>query len=217
MRSFIQRHLDPATRVGEVLFGLIMALGITGAVRIGLEQADNRELFVAVLGCNLAWGIVDGVMFAMLALFERGRKVRIVRNVLEAASEEEALRQIGREFDDRLEPVTSSEERRQIYCWILELAQRSGLERVTIRSADILGGIAVALIILLATCPVLVPFLVFANATVATRVSSLTALALLFWLGCWWGRAVGANPFRAGACITGVGVTLVLITIALGG
>jgi len=34
MRSFIQRHLNPADRLGEILFGRIMALGFTSAVRL---------------------------------------------------------------------------------------------------------------------------------------------------------------------------------------
>src|SRR5436305_11043806 len=86
MRAFIQRHLDPSTRLGEAMFGLIMALGITGAVRISSAESTNRELFVAILGCNLAWGVVDGVMFALLALFERARKYRIVKEALNSPS-----------------------------------------------------------------------------------------------------------------------------------
>ena len=32
MRDFLRHALDPVDRLGEVLFGLIMALGFTGAV-----------------------------------------------------------------------------------------------------------------------------------------------------------------------------------------
>ena len=47
MRAFLRHALDPADRLGEILFGLIMALGFTGAVRLGREEADNHALFVA--------------------------------------------------------------------------------------------------------------------------------------------------------------------------
>ena len=90
MRAFIRRYLDPADRLGEILFGLIMALGFTGAVRLGHEAADNRALFIGIFGCNLAWAIVDGVMYVLTALFERGRKARLVREVLRAPTEEAA-------------------------------------------------------------------------------------------------------------------------------
>ncbi|MGD9764853.1 MAG: hypothetical protein AB7V27_14155 [Candidatus Binatia bacterium] len=103
MLAFIRRYLDPAGRLGEILFGLIMALGFTGAVRLGLDEADNRALFIGILGCNLAWAIVDGVMYVLTELFERGRKARLARDVRAAPNEAAALQLIGNEFDDRLE------------------------------------------------------------------------------------------------------------------
>jgi hypothetical protein len=38
---FVQRHLDPANRLGEILFGLIMALSIT--LTAGLSAADGPQ------------------------------------------------------------------------------------------------------------------------------------------------------------------------------
>src|SRR5436190_12724381 len=101
MRAFLRHALDPADRLGEILFGLIMALGFTGAVRLGREEADNRALFVGILGCNIAWGIVDGVMYALGEWFERGRKARLTRHLLSAATEDEALVHLAKELDGR--------------------------------------------------------------------------------------------------------------------
>src|SRR5687768_3018362 len=100
MRSFIQRHLEPADRLGEMMFGLIMALGFTAAVQFGNESPDSSELFAAILSCNLAWAVVDGVMFAMLALFERGRKTRVIHAVQDAPTDEAALERIDLELGD---------------------------------------------------------------------------------------------------------------------
>ncbi len=217
MRAFIKKHLDPATRIGECLFGLIMALGITGAVRLGAQDISSGQLFVDVLGCNLAWGVVDGVMYVMLSLFERGRKARIANCIVTARDDDAAIEFIHAELGDRLEPLTSAEERAQIYRWVLELTRRAKLDQPRIRRADILGGFAVGVLVLLATFPILVPFILFSNVTVAVRVSNCIALAMLLWLGFWWARAVGANPYRISAGVTGVGLILVLITIVLGG
>ncbi|MCE9588967.1 MAG: hypothetical protein K8S99_00400, partial [Planctomycetes bacterium] len=63
---------------------------------------------------------------------------------------------------------------------------------------DVLGGAAVGLLIVIATVPVVIPFLLFRNADVAVRVSELMAIGLLFWIGCWWGREVGSSPLRIG-------------------
>ena len=217
MRAFIQRYLDPADRLGEVLFGLIMALGFTGAVRLGHEEADNRALFIGIFGCNLAWAIVDGVMYVLTALFERGRKARLVREVLRAPSEEAALQRIGQELDGPLMELTTAQERGQLHRWILAILRREQPATLRLHREDLLGGVAVALVIVLATFPVVVPYLVVSKPNLAVRLSHLIALTLLFLLGAWWGRVVGGRSIRIATGLTLLGLTLVLITIALGG
>ena len=217
MRAFIRRHLDPAARLGEVLFGLIMALGITGAVLLGREEADNHALFVGIFGCNLAWAVVDGVMYVLTALFERARKARLARDVLGASTEDAALRQIGRELDGPLMAVTTPEERVQLHRSVLAVLRRGELEAPRVHRDDLLGGVAVALLIVLATFPIIVPYLVVPDPNVAVRVSNAIALTLLFLLGVRWGQIVGGRPVRIGAGLTLIGLVLVLVTIVLGG
>jgi len=217
MFQFFYRHLDAATRLGEILFGLIMALGISGAVRLGVERVSNQELFISILGCNVAWGIVDGVMYVMLAMFERGRKARVIRAVQKAESEERALAEIAGEFDDRLESLTERGERERMYREILRFARRLHPEELRVQREDLIGGAAVALIILVATLPVVIPYLLVSNTHRAITISNLVALSQMFALGYFWGRAAGANPFWFGLGISGVGGFLVLVTIVLGG
>ena len=217
MLPFIRRHLDPAARLGEALFGLIMALGFTGAVRLGEEEANNRALFIGILGCNLAWAIVDGVMYVLTALVERGRKLRLVREVLSAPTDEAALQQIGRELDGPLMTLTTPQERLQLHGWVLEILRRGGSEEARVERQDLLGGLAASLLVLLATFPVVVPFLVIPDPNLATRISNLIGLVLLFLLGVRWGQIVGGRSIRIATGLTLVGVVLVLITIVLGG
>src|SRR5262245_47041518 len=217
MRAFIDRHLDPSDQLGEILFGLIMALGFTGAVHLGREQADNYTLFVGILGCNLAWAIVDGVMYTLCAYFDRGRMARMVRDMLTAPTEAEALKLIAVEMGERLDGVTTAEQREQICRWALQNLRVQQPEPARLRRKDVLGGVAISLSIVLATLPILVPFLVIRDPRLAVRISNFIALGELFLLGIWWGRMVGENAFRIAAGLTFVGVVLVLIAIALGG
>ncbi len=218
MRSFIQNHLDPASRLGEVLFGLIMALGFTGAVRLGHAEADNRELFIGILGCNLAWAIVDGVMYVLSAQFERGRKLRLMRSVLAAPTEEVALRAIAHEIDAPLLALMTPAELQALHRKVLELIRRAGPERkLRIHREDLLGALAVTLLIATSTLPIVVPYLVFTSPDIAVRVSHGIALGMLFLVGIWWARVVGANPLTTGVGLTSIGVLLVLLTIAMGG
>jgi VIT1/CCC1 family predicted Fe2+/Mn2+ transporter len=100
---------------------------------------------------------------------------------------------------------------------VLEVLRRGGPDVPRMRLDDLLGGAAVALVIVLSTFPIVVPYLVVPNPELAVRLSNLIALAQLFLLGAWWARVVGGNWLRIASGLTLVGVLLVLITIALGG
>ena len=91
-RRFVE-HLDPGERLGELLFGLIMVLTFTLGAGIELQgdRSATRELLIAALGCNAAWGIIDAALFLMGRLSERGRLHRIVRKVKAAERREQAL------------------------------------------------------------------------------------------------------------------------------
>ena len=66
--------LSPVDRVSELLFGLFMALTFTGAVSVAEAGRDEiRTMFIAALGCNLAWGLVDAVMYVVRTVTERGK------------------------------------------------------------------------------------------------------------------------------------------------
>ena len=215
MRSFIRRNLDPASRLGEVLFGLIMALGFTSAVRFGIEEPDNRTLFVGILGCNIAWGVVDGVMYVLNEVFERGRKARLFQRLRGITDDTRARELVGAELDDRLSSLTP-DERHQVYGIVLSAVRRPA-DPARVSAQDLLGGTAVALVIVLATLPIVVPFLFVQDPTIASRLSHSIALVLLFSLGVWWARVVGASPWRIGAGLTLIGAVLVGICVLLGG
>jgi hypothetical protein len=215
--AFIRRHLASVDVLNEVLFGLIMAAGFTGAARLGMEEADNRTLFLGILGCNLAWAIIDGAMYVMSELYLRGRRVRLVRGVLKAPSEEEKLRRIGEEIDHPLESVTTEADRAELHRWVLRLLPRTDTERARLRGEDLLGGLAIALTVLLATVPVLVPFLLFDDPTRAVRVAHGVATGMLFALGWRWGRRVGASGLLVGAIFALFALAMVGLTILLGG
>lgn len=194
-----------------------MALGFTGSVRLGLDEPDNEALFIGILGCNVAWAIVDGAMYLLGEIFERGRTARLARDVRAAASEEEARAIVAQEVASRLPIVEGAGGADSFHGWILGLVRQAPLDAATVRRDDVLGAVAVALLIVLATLPIVLPFLVVADPDVAVRVSNAVALTMLFLLGAWWGRIVGTSPWRTGAGLTVVGIGLVLVTIALGG
>lgn len=80
--GFFAAHLDPGAIFGEILFGLIMVLAFAtlGAKGIVVDEGPGayRALLAAALGCNLAWGLIDGAMYLMGSLLDRGRRNRML-------------------------------------------------------------------------------------------------------------------------------------------
>ena len=78
------RILDPIDRYSEILFGLFMVLTFTGTLSVASAgKEDVRTMLVAAIGCNAAWGFVDGVMYVLRNLVTRGRQAVLRRAVQE--------------------------------------------------------------------------------------------------------------------------------------
>ena len=219
-RSFSERHLDPGARITEVLFGLIMVLTFTLTAGLSVDEGREgvRELLAAAIGCNIAWGIIDGVFYVMGALFDRGRRLRLARALRAAPNEAAAVAAVARELDDTLEPVTSADGRRRLYRDIAQVVSSSEPPKNRITRDDLLGALASFWLVFLSTIPAVVPFLIFRDQPrFALRVSNCLLLGLLFLVGYQWAKFTGSRRLVTGFAMMLLGAVLVAIAIALGG
>jgi hypothetical protein len=219
IRSFIGRYLDPDDILGEVLFGLIMTLGFTlGAGLIVKEGKDAvTQLLLGIVGCNVAWGLVDGAMYIISSMFDRSRKARLLESIQKSATDEEALLIVGQDLDPSLEPFTTSTDRRHLYQAVLTRLKNVAPERNHLNKEDVYGAIATFGLVFLSTIPAVAPFLIFNDRFVALRVADLLLLSLLFVVGYHLGRASHSNPWTLGSIVFLVGLFCVAIVVALGG
>jgi len=211
-----KRALDPVDRVAEVLFGLIMVLTFTGSLSVAEAGRDDvRAMLVGALGCNLAWGIIDAILYLMGSLAERSRRLMTLRAVRGAETPERARALLA----DALPPDIAS---------IVEPAELEGMRarlaglpdppvRARMTKEDWTGAAAVFLLVFLSTFPVVIPFIVMRNAMPAMRVSNAIAVAMLFMTGYTYGRLTGYRPVGMGIAMVVLGMVLVGITMALGG
>jgi len=218
--SFASRHLDPASHMGEILFGLIMTLTFTLAAGIVIQEEGRegaREMLIGILGCNLAWGIIDGVLYVLGQVFNRGRIRRIGFRVRQATSDDEARRLVAAELDETLGPMTDEPVRRKLYDAILERVRRVPAAPNPVTRDDILGALAACWVVFACSIPAVLPFLFLDDPHVALRVSNVILIALLFFVG--WRAALHtlAKPWLVGLTFMLVGVLLVALAIPLGG
>jgi hypothetical protein len=218
--SFINKYLDPATSMGEVLFGLIMTLTFTLGAGITIEEEGRegaRQLLFATIGCNVAWGLIDGVFYLLGQLFERGRLRRLAFSVRHARADSEAVSMVAHELDDVLERVTTPEERQSLYGRIVQHVRTGNIRPGRITRDDVMGAIASFWLVFFASLPAAIPFLFMNDARLALRVSNAILLGLLFWVGHSWARYTTARPASTGFVFLLCGAGLVAAAIALGG
>lgn len=210
------RVLDPIDRISEVLFGLFMALTFTGTLSVVSAGRDEvRSMMLAAIGCNIAWGFVDAVMYVLRNLVERGRKLRVVAAVRQARHPRHAHRVIIDEVGP-LSRAFGEAEFERLRQWIVTRPDED-LPAIHPTASDLRGAVAVFLLVFLSTFPVVLPFVFIADPASAKRVSALVAIGMLFLCGHAWGRFAGAKPVRTGIVMVLLGLIVEAVIIALGG
>ena len=222
--GFLAHLLDPIDTLAEVIFSILILLTFTLAFRIFAMDSELltvdfiRELMWAALGATVAWGIIDGIMYALFEVLGRSERRRLLWHIQAAHTPDEAVTAIANEFDYMLEPITGEEQRRTLYEDILDHLRHSQPRAVGLKHEDLTGGLASVLIALLAVTPSFLPLLIFPNDyALAIRLSNVVSFIVLFAAGYEWGRYTGMSPWRTGLLVMGVGALLVAVAIPLGG
>ena len=209
------RVLDPMERISETLFGLIMAL--TFICSLGVATSGNitiQTMLIGALGCNLAWGIVDGGLYLLARINERGGKNLILRAIRRAPDAKTAQRVIA----DALPPeVASILPVEQLESMRLKVLQSPEPKAPQLTRQDWTGALGLCLLSFFATFPVVIPFIFISDAKLALRVSYAVAIAMLFGCGYAFGVHSGIKPWAAGLSMVALGSALVGIAVALGG
>jgi hypothetical protein len=210
----IRGVLSPADRASEVLFGVIMALTLTGALSVTeATERETRAMFVSTLGCNVAWGLVDAVMYVMNGVVDRARRFRLARALREGSDIPAVLAELLPESHGKDLTATEIE---QIRTKVASVPLDPG-EPSRLRGEDLLGAVGVFLLVVATIFPVALPYLLTRDLALAQAISRGLALGLLFLSGYAVGRYSGLRPVRVGLATLAIGAVLVAIVMALGG
>ena len=171
-------------------------------------------MLIGALGCNLAWGIIDAVLYLMGGLADKARIVLGLRAARRASSREDAQRLLAGLLP---EPVGAVVEPRDLAMIEERLRQLPEPQIPRLDGEDWKGAIAVFLLVFLSTFPVAIPFLVIDSVMPAMRISNLVAVIMLFFTGFAFGRVTGRSAWAWGAAMVVLGATLAGLTMLLGG
>ena len=219
MKRFVPKYLDPASRLGEILFGLIMVLTVTltAGLTVSEGRAGVRQLLLTAIGCNFAWGIIDAVMYIMNCLTERSGKIRLIEAVQRARDTRAALDVIQNEIEPELQSLLDPEEREAFSRSILNHVAKARITRPGVTKDDVYGALACFLLVFVSCLPAALPFLLFSRPIFALRVSNFLLIVLLYLVGRKWAQYGGTDRRVAGTTMVVIGLVLVGVAILLGG
>ena len=171
-------------------------------------------MLIGAIGCNLAWGLIDAIMYLMGCLAQRATNLRIWQALRQAPTSKQGERVISeslppivsevltpldmvesREFDADSMPSTSGEAPQARLAWCGGRIPPGG--RVDL--------------------PVVLPFIFIQESVSALRVSNATAIVMMFVAGYAFGQLTGYRPVVTAGSMVLLGCVLVALTIALGG
>ncbi len=207
--------LDPVYRASEVIFGLLMAMSFIGSISVATDGREEvRTLLIAALGCNLAWGLVDGVMH-LVATKTQKRRNRVLLERLHASSDAAAGRALV--ADELTAPMAASlgSEGLELMRQRLAAAPPAISSRLTGR--DLGDALIVFLLVVLSTFPLVVPFMLTDDTARALLWSRLVAVGVLFLAGATLARYSSGNIWLNGLTMAAIGAALMAAIMALGG
>ncbi|HET7535235.1 MAG TPA: hypothetical protein VFJ90_02190 [Candidatus Didemnitutus sp.] len=211
-----RRVLEPNDRISEVLFGLIMVLTFTGSLSVADSGRDDvKAMLIGALGCNIAWGIIDGVLYLMGSLAEKGANLKTYVALRGTTDPKIARQLIADAVPSVLAEVLQPAELDAIHGRLLKLPAPPA--RARLDGSDWLGAFGVFLWVFFTTFPVSLPFIFMQHLGPAMRVSNGIAVAMLFISGIAYARVVGRSAWVIGTLMVGLGLALVAMTMALGG
>lgn len=207
--------LNPVDRVSEMIFGLFMALTFVGVVSMATAGREEiRTMLIAAIGCNLAWGLVDAVMYLVRTIADRGRLLTLTRSIREADAES-GCRMLQGALSAPVAKLMTNTEIEAMRGRLLALTDVPARPRL--QRDDFLAALGVFLIVVASTFPVALPFVFIKDAGTALFVSRAIGLAMMFLGGLALGRYAGYGSWKTGLMMAGLGTVVIVVVVALGG
>ena len=218
-RPWLFRALDPADALAEMTCGLVMVLTILCTAGWYIEGTDNprRALAFAAFGCCLAWGIIDGFLYVASAVYERGRRGRLIRSV-QSSDRADAVDFVRDRLDDATGNLLSVQSSTDVAEELVDVAATvDPPTRITTKRSDFPPVLGAMVLNVSATILPGIAILFVSDWRDALAIAKALVVGMMFLTGFFWGRTTRFGQWRSGAAMLVFGVTMVGIAVLLGG
>jgi hypothetical protein len=218
-RPWLFRALDPADALAEMTCGLVMVLTILCTAGWYVEGADEprKALAFSAFGCCLAWGIIDGFLYVASAVYERGRRGRLIRSV-QASDRAVAVDFVRGRLDeatgDLLSPQTATAAAEEL---VDVAAHVDPPTRITTTRGDFPPVVGAMVLNVSATILPGIAILLVEDWRDALATAKALVVVMLFLTGFLWGRTTRFGAWRSGLAMLVFGLAMVAVAVLFGG
>jgi hypothetical protein len=223
----LRGYMSPEDAAVEGFFGVIMALDVSNIMRLALIGQSDEMVFaalsVAIIGCNFAWGMADGMMNALSGFYSKMLKFNFIQGLRASSTDDEASFKVVQALRGNFSVVElqllDEKGLDSMGREITRCAKTVDLDRPKVGREEYMKVlITVAMNVLLAL-PILATYFLLTvyGINIATLVANIVGLGLLFYLGLIIDRKMGKHRFYAGITMAMIGFLVLGIVIAMGG
>jgi hypothetical protein len=219
--------MDPGSAAIEGFFGLIMALDVSNILRLALigQTPDiiMYTLTVAILGCNLAWGLADALINSLSNYYTNIKQYHFSEELRATPSDQAALALAKQTLMADFGPVElelmDDQALDSLSKEVVRCARAKPLSRPKAGKTELMIGIITVAMNLLFALPILAVyyFITPFGVNLATLLANILGLVLLFLIGYYLDKKVGRHHMYSGMLMALMGFVLLAIIIALGG
>jgi hypothetical protein len=203
----------------EPMFGVIMVVCFTSILRAhpNLAEIIMGRVLLAALFCCIAWGLVDGIFYAWEAHYELDKKKKLLALVQAPNDPKKAREVVEDHLGDTIVSLMDEKDKEQIYQIVEKSISGVDLGRVGIKEDIVTILIAFGLVVG-SSIIVMIPFLLFSPVMTALKISNVTGIFLLFFMGYWREEDKRiAKKLITGGFTALVALIVTIVTIILGG
>ncbi len=203
----------------EPMFGVIMVVCFTSVLRAYPNLAEKviGTVLLSALFCCIAWGLVDGIFYAWEAHYELDKKKKLQARVRAASDPEKTRELVEDDLGDSIVDFMDEADKEQIYQIIEKKVHKVDLGGVSIKEDVTTVLIAFGLVVG-SSIIVMLPFLLFSPVMTALKISNVTGIFLLFFMGFWREEDKRASKkLITGGFTALVALIITVVTIVLGG
>lgn len=207
------RYLSYTDRTGEIAFAVLMVIIINGYVALSDLNTGFTYIVAVNLGACLAWGIIDGLIYAISSSIERNSDRNKLLKLKECVTCVDSLEKVKTSLDDTFLEGFDANGKEAIAKEILNHVPRASLgENKVLTRNEVLGWLSIVGIYLAVGFFLALPFLILQNKLLAWLVSNAFGVAWVTWYGVQLGKTAGRNRLLFGLILAGVSIVFLILS-----